>query len=99
VAAATAQAAETLGSANAEAYRFNADRRAYADGGRAFLLERSYSDLNEALKQTPLTILDHRLAAAQAPFLDLRSPAATPGVSPAIPATSASGAGDNAGAR
>jgi regulator of protease activity HflC (stomatin/prohibitin superfamily) len=81
IAAATAQADETLHSANAEAYRFNADRRAYADGGRAFLLERSYSDINEALKQTPLTIVDHRLSAAQAPFIDLRglgAPAAAP---------------------
>jgi regulator of protease activity HflC (stomatin/prohibitin superfamily) len=71
-AAATAQAAETLHTANAEAYRFNADRRAYAAAGRAFLLERSYSELKRALVQTPLTIVDHRLSPAQAPFLDLR---------------------------
>jgi regulator of protease activity HflC (stomatin/prohibitin superfamily) len=83
IAAATAGADETLHSAAAEAYRFNADRRAYADGGRAFLLERSYSDLNAALRQTPLTIIDHRLNTAQAPFIDLRSSGATPAALPA----------------
>jgi regulator of protease activity HflC (stomatin/prohibitin superfamily) len=73
VTAATAFAAETLNTANAEAYRFSADRRASSEGGRVFLLERSYSDLTSALLQTPLTLIDHRLSAAQAPILDLRT--------------------------
>ena len=73
-AAADAQAAETVAAANADVYRFNADRRAYADGGQSFLLERSYGKLKAALGQTPLTIVDHRLSPAQGPILDLRSP-------------------------
>jgi regulator of protease activity HflC (stomatin/prohibitin superfamily) len=80
VAAASATAEETQRAANAVAYQFNADRRAYAEGGRAFLMERSNRDIVAALLQTPLTIIDHRLAAAQAPILDLRAigaPAAT----------------------
>lgn len=73
-AAATAQAAETLDSANAEAYQFSADRRAYAEGSRSFLLERSFNNLKSGLAQTSLTIVDHRLSAAQTPILDLRAP-------------------------
>ena len=71
-AAADAQAAEAVDTANAEAYRFNADRHAYTDGGESFLLERSYGRLKSALAQTPLTIVDHRLSSAQGPVLDLR---------------------------
>jgi regulator of protease activity HflC (stomatin/prohibitin superfamily) len=73
ITASTAQAEETLRSANAEAYQFNADRRAYAEGERAFLLERSNRDIVAALAQTPLTIVDHRLNSAQGPILDLRA--------------------------
>jgi regulator of protease activity HflC (stomatin/prohibitin superfamily) len=72
IAASTALAAETLHTANAVAYEFTADRRAYADAGHAFLLERSNRDIVAALIRTPLTILDHRLSAAQAPVMDLR---------------------------
>jgi len=71
--AADAQAVETLHAANADAYRFNADRRAYAEGGQSFLLERSYANLTAALTQTPLTIIDHRLSSSQGPIVDLRS--------------------------
>jgi regulator of protease activity HflC (stomatin/prohibitin superfamily) len=74
-AAAKAQAAETLHTADADAYRFGADRRAYGDGGQAFLLERSYGNLRNALAKAPLTIIDHRLSAAQGPVIDLRSSA------------------------
>jgi regulator of protease activity HflC (stomatin/prohibitin superfamily) len=79
-AAADAQAAETITAADGEAYRFNADRRAYAESGESFLLERSYSKLKTALAQAPLTIVDHRLSPAQGPVLDLRNavPAARP---------------------
>ncbi|HTQ36526.1 MAG TPA: SPFH domain-containing protein [Steroidobacteraceae bacterium] len=70
--AAEASAAETLGAANAEAIRFKADRAAYATGGRAFLLERRYGNLQRALSQSTLTIVDHRLSPSQAPLLDLR---------------------------
>jgi regulator of protease activity HflC (stomatin/prohibitin superfamily) len=85
-AAAKAQAAETLHTADAEAYRFGADRRAYGDGGQAFLLERSYSNLRIALSKAPLTIIDHRLPAADGPVIDLRTgggPNRTSGAPPA----------------
>jgi regulator of protease activity HflC (stomatin/prohibitin superfamily) len=91
ITASSAQAEETLRSASAEAYQFNADRRAYAEGERAFLLERSNRDVVAALAQTPLTIVDHRLNSAQGPVLDLRTitapaaKAATPAAPPAAP--------------
>jgi regulator of protease activity HflC (stomatin/prohibitin superfamily) len=94
-AAAKASAAETLHTADAEAYRFGADRHAYGDGGQAFLLERSYGNLRTALSKAPLTIIDHRLPAADGPVIDLRTgganrtpgapPAAAPGPAPAQP--------------
>jgi regulator of protease activity HflC (stomatin/prohibitin superfamily) len=71
--ASSARAEETVRAANTDAYQFNADRRAYAEAGRAFLLERSNRDIVAALMQTPLTIVDHRLSAAQAPIIDLRA--------------------------
>jgi regulator of protease activity HflC (stomatin/prohibitin superfamily) len=73
VSAAAASASETLSTANAEAIRFTADRGAYSTGGRAFLIERWYSNLVRALGQSTLTIIDHRLSPSQAPVLDLRS--------------------------
>ena len=84
-AAAKASAAETLHTADAEAYRFGADRRAYGDGGQAFLLERSYGNLRTALAKAPLTIIDHRLPAADGPVIDLRAGAGAsrPGAPPA----------------
>ncbi len=83
--AATALAGETIHAANAEAYQFDADRRAYAQGGRSFVLERSFTNLRKALAQTPLTILDHRLSPAQAPILDLRTQPADSAVGLALP--------------
>jgi regulator of protease activity HflC (stomatin/prohibitin superfamily) len=84
-AAARASAAETLHTADAEAYRFGADRHAYGDGGQAFLLERSYANLRTALSKAPLTIIDHRLPAADGPVIDLRAGAnrTTSGAPPA----------------
>jgi regulator of protease activity HflC (stomatin/prohibitin superfamily) len=78
--AAAAQAEETLQAANADAYQFGADRRAYAEAGRAFLQERSNRDLVAALSQTPLIIVDHRLTAAQSPIIDWRTLGAGGGV-------------------
>lgn len=72
VAAATAQATETRDTANAQAYRFNADRRSYATGGHSFVLERLYSNLLTALKGKPLTLMDHRLAESDGPLIDMR---------------------------
>lgn len=72
VAAATAQATETRDAANAEAYRFNADRRAYATGGRSLVLERLYTGLLSALKGKPLTLMDQRLSESEGPLIDMR---------------------------
>jgi hypothetical protein len=88
-----AQAAEAIAAANAETYRFGADRRAYTESGESFLLERSYGRLKTALAQTPLTIVDHRLSPAQGPVLDLRNPPAARGG-----ATSSAPAGASANA-
>jgi regulator of protease activity HflC (stomatin/prohibitin superfamily) len=98
-AAADAQATESVAAADAEAYRFNADRRAYGDAGESFLLERTYSKLKTALAQLPLTIVDHRLSPAQGPVLDLRNPSvfrATPAAPPAAPAAAAPAAARSA---
>jgi regulator of protease activity HflC (stomatin/prohibitin superfamily) len=78
VTASAAQAEETLRGANAEAYQFNADRRAFADGGKSFLFERSNRNIVAALIQTPLTIVDHRLNSSQGPIIDLRGAAKSP---------------------
>jgi regulator of protease activity HflC (stomatin/prohibitin superfamily) len=88
--AAEASAAETLSAAHADDIRFAADRAAYGTGGHAFLLERWYRDLDQALSPVALTIVDHRLSPAQAPILDLRP---APGASGAVANTPASGAG------
>ncbi|MGH8324284.1 MAG: hypothetical protein ACRETD_10880, partial [Steroidobacteraceae bacterium] len=88
-AAADARAVESIDVANADAYRFNAERRAHAEQGQAFLLERSFTKLEAALARKPLLLVDHRLDAAHAPILDLRpsegvaNPAPGPGQTPA----------------
>ncbi len=88
IAAATAHSAELREAASGDAYRFNAERRAYGDGGQSFILERQLADLKSALAQTPLTLLDHRLSAAQIPVMDMRGigAAAAPPTAPAPPA-------------
>lgn len=84
---ADAKSAEILRAANAAAYRFNADQRAFSAGGKAFLLERFYGNLDAALSKTPVTILDHRLDSAEGPILDLRGMAASTGAAkPAVAA-------------
>jgi regulator of protease activity HflC (stomatin/prohibitin superfamily) len=70
--AARATAAETLGAAQTTLARFTADRDAAKAGGRAFLLERYFTDLSGALARAPKTIIDHRLNWPEAPVLDLR---------------------------
>jgi len=77
--AANAKAAEIRQTANAAAYRFDADRRAYAAGGKAFLDERFFGNLDAALSKIPVTILDHRLNSAEGPVLDLRATTASVG--------------------
>jgi regulator of protease activity HflC (stomatin/prohibitin superfamily) len=65
-------AAEAVRGARADLIRFNADRDAAAAGGKAFLLERYLGNLSIALAKAPLTIVDHRIAGADAPVIDLR---------------------------
>jgi regulator of protease activity HflC (stomatin/prohibitin superfamily) len=81
--ASDAKAAEIRRAADAAAYRFDADRRAFAAGGKAFLLERFYGNLDAALSKIPVTIIDHRLNSADGPILDLREPAGSVGAKPA----------------
>jgi regulator of protease activity HflC (stomatin/prohibitin superfamily) len=98
--AAHATAVERIDAANADGYRFDAERRAHAEGGQAFLLERSFGKIQAALAQKPLTLLDHRLSSQPGPIIDLRNlpgggprvssgPAEDPGAVP--PAPSATG--------
>ncbi len=72
-AAADAHAAELTAAARADAYRFDADRRAYLEGKQSFLLERRFSKLEAAYARAQLTIVDHRLSPDQHPIVDLRS--------------------------
>ncbi len=72
-AGAAAAAAETVARARSARIRFAADRDAFAAGGRSFLLERYLAALAASLPRTPMTILDHRLAAPDATVLDLRA--------------------------
>jgi regulator of protease activity HflC (stomatin/prohibitin superfamily) len=73
--AAHAAAVERVAAANADSYRFAAERRAHAEGGQSYLFERSLSTLRTALGQKSLTLLDHRLSSAPGPIIDLRPPA------------------------
>lgn len=66
----------TLGQARGDAALFAGERRAFRQGGQAFLLERWFSDLMRALGGTELLIVDHRLAGGPAPTIDLRPPMA-----------------------
>jgi regulator of protease activity HflC (stomatin/prohibitin superfamily) len=98
--AAHATAVERIDAANADAYRFDAERRAHAEGGQAYLLERSFTKLQAALAQKPVTLIDHRLSSTLGPIIDLRTlqgPARTStgavddlGIGPAAPAGAAS---------
>ncbi|HTT06861.1 MAG TPA: SPFH domain-containing protein [Steroidobacteraceae bacterium] len=97
LAAANAKATETRDTANAAAYRFSIDRRAYAQDGRSFVLERLYGSLTTALRGKALTIMDHRLSSSDGPMIDMRpiaqgsapagltSAPATPSTQPAGP--------------
>jgi len=93
---ASAQATETRDTATAAAYRFSADRRAYAQSGRSFVLERLYGSLTTALRGKPLTIMDHRLSASNGPLIDMRpaaqgSASAGAAAAPVTPSTAPAG--------
>src|SRR6201999_537058 len=63
---------EKVQAAQGDAYQFDADRQAYRASPPSFLLERRARNLAPALKNTRLTILDHKLNPNQAPIIDLR---------------------------
>jgi regulator of protease activity HflC (stomatin/prohibitin superfamily) len=85
--ASDAKADEIRRTADADAYKFDAERRAFAAGGKAFLLERYYGDLDAALSKIQVTIMDPRLNSGGGPILDLRGAAGSIGSSkPAAPA-------------
>ena len=69
---ARATAAELRSGAAGDEARFAGDRVARDAGGQAFLLERYFQAVSAALGQSPLTILDHRVAPGTAPVIDLR---------------------------
>ncbi|WP_371368895.1 protease modulator HflK [Pseudomonas sp. QL9] len=80
---ANADARENLAAAQAAELRFGAERKAWQDAGQAFLLEQYFDRLGQALGNAPALVIDHRLGAAEAPTLDLRSFAAP--IDPARP--------------
>ncbi|WP_325918754.1 protease modulator HflK [Pseudomonas frederiksbergensis] len=71
---AQATAREINAAAEAADLRFDAERKAYAMAGHAFVLEQYLSQLSQGLGKADLLILDHRLGAGgNAPTLDLRN--------------------------
>ncbi|VED48609.1 FtsH protease regulator HflK [Raoultella terrigena] len=69
---AEASAAENLSQARAAAVTFSAERQAWQQSGEAFITERRYHILSQALAHTPLLILDSHLQGSSEPVLDLR---------------------------
>ncbi|WP_338514022.1 protease modulator HflK [Pseudomonas poae] len=70
---AVASAREVNAGAQAAHLRFDAEQKAYASAGRAFVLEQYLGQLSLGLAHANLLILDHRLGADSAPTIDLRS--------------------------
>ncbi|WP_313712669.1 protease modulator HflK [Pseudomonas sp.] len=73
---ATAEAHETQTRADTAALRFDAEHTAWLHAGQAFILEQYLQRLSQGMAHASSLIIDHRLAANQAPTLDLRSYAA-----------------------
>ncbi|WP_167518556.1 protease modulator HflK [Kosakonia arachidis] len=69
---AEAAAAENLSRAKAAATNFSAEEQAWQLAGEAFITERRYQILSQALAHTPLLILDNHLQGENEPVLDLR---------------------------
>ncbi|NWA04106.1 protease modulator HflK [Pseudomonas gingeri] len=80
---AQATAHEVQAGARAADLRFSAEQKAYAQAGRAFVLEQYLAQLSQGLGKARLLILDHRLGGNSAPTIDLRS--FTPPADPAPP--------------
>ncbi|WP_213937739.1 protease modulator HflK [Pseudomonas sp. dw_612] len=71
---ATASAREINATAQASDLRFNAERKAYASAGQAFVLEQYFNQLTQGLANAKLLVLDHRLGgSSNAPTIDLRT--------------------------
>ncbi|MFH0022237.1 protease modulator HflK [Pseudomonas fluorescens] len=71
---ATASAREIGATAQAADSKFNAEQKAYANSGQAFVLEQYFSQLSQGLSKARLLILDHRLGGTtNAPTIDLRN--------------------------
>ncbi|CAI8922690.1 protease modulator HflK [Pseudomonas sp. IT-P291] len=71
---ATASAREINAGAEAADLKFNAEQKAYASAGQAFVLEQYFSQLSQGLTNAKLLILDHRLGgSSNAPTIDLRT--------------------------
>lgn len=83
---ATAGAHETATAASTAALRFDAERTAWQHAGQAFILEQYLARLSQGLAGADSLIIDHRLAASQAPTLDLRSYTAPVDPTPSNPA-------------
>ena len=69
---AQAAAAEVTGTATADLTVFTAEHAAAVADGDSFLLERRLSAIAAGIGKSPLTIIDHRIPAENAPVLDLR---------------------------
>ncbi|EJM74375.1 protease modulator HflK [Pseudomonas sp. GM55] len=71
---ATASAREINAGAEAADLKFNAEQKAYASAGQAFVLEQYFSQLSQGLANAKLLVLDHRLGgSSNAPTIDLRT--------------------------
>ncbi|MGH8219870.1 MAG: SPFH domain-containing protein [Steroidobacteraceae bacterium] len=97
IASADARAAELTHAADADAYSFAADRRAYVGGRQSFLLERRLDALQSALARTRLTLIDNRLSPGQRTIFDLRSLGSATGGAVNGGAAGASGGISNSG--
>jgi regulator of protease activity HflC (stomatin/prohibitin superfamily) len=70
---ATAAAAELTMQAQSESILFDADRKARARNGEAFVLERRLERLSSGLAKSESIVVDHRLEGPNGPIIDLRS--------------------------
>jgi regulator of protease activity HflC (stomatin/prohibitin superfamily) len=70
---AEAAAAELVNQARGESVLFDADRKANQRDSGSFLLERRFERLVSGLSRSEFIVIDHRAAAKNGPFIDLRS--------------------------
>jgi regulator of protease activity HflC (stomatin/prohibitin superfamily) len=80
---ATAAGAELVTQARSESILFDADRKARARDGEAFLFERRSERLAAGLAKSETIVVDHRLQGPNGPLIDLRSFGGGGGAQPA----------------